>query len=182
MLEENRTEVAALINLFGIAEDSIVDGPGIRTVFFAQGCPHHCKGCHNPDSWPFTGGTPMEEEKLCEIALSNPLSHGVTFSGGEPFAQAEGFAVLAGLLRKHRFELAAYTGYCFEELLNHGTKEQKTLLSLLDVLVDGPFILAEKSLDLTFKGSRNQRILDVPASLAAQKAVVISSGRWAGDY
>jgi anaerobic ribonucleoside-triphosphate reductase activating protein len=171
-----------MIHLFGIAEDSIVDGPGIRTVFFAQGCPHHCKGCHNPESWPFTGGTPMDEERLSEIALSNPLSHGVTFSGGEPFAQAEGFTTLAKRLKENKMEIACYTGYTFEELIAHGTAEQLSLLSELDVLVDGPFMLEERSLELYFKGSRNQRILDVPKSLAAGKAVEINKGRWAGDY
>jgi anaerobic ribonucleoside-triphosphate reductase activating protein len=171
-----------MIHLFGIAEDSIVDGPGIRTVFFAQGCPHHCKGCHNPESWSFTGGTPMDEERLCEIALSNPLSRGVTFSGGEPFVQAEGFTKLAKQLKAKKVEIACYTGYTFEDLIEHGTTEQLNLLSELDVLIDGPFVLEERSLELYFKGSRNQRILDVPKSLAAGKAVEIKKGRWVGDY
>lgn len=171
-----------MIYLCGIAEDSIVDGPGIRTVFFAQGCPHHCKGCHNPESWPFEGGTAMEEERLCQIALSNPLSHGVTFSGGEPFSQAEGYARLAAMLRENRFEIAAYTGYTFEYLLEQGTPGQRRLLSLLDVLIDGPFVLAERSLELFFKGSRNQRVLDIPKSLAENRAVEITSGRWVGEY
>ena len=171
-----------MLNLFGIAEDSIVDGPGIRTVFFAQGCPHHCPGCHNPESWPFEGGTPMDEEVLCEIARSNPLCRGVTFSGGEPFSQAEGFARLAALLRTHGYEVAAYTGYTFEHLLKHGTPAQKKLLSLLDILVDGPFLPEARSLELAFRGSRNQRVLDVPKSLDTQKAAEITGGRWAGEY
>lgn len=171
-----------MITLFGIAEDSIVDGPGIRTVFFAQGCPHHCKGCHNPESWTFTGGTPMDEEKLAEIARSNPLSRKVTFSGGEPFAQAEGFSKLAKLLKPYGYEIASYTGYTFEYLLEHGTKSQKELLASIDILVDGPFVLAEKSLELYFKGSRNQRVLDVQKSLAEKRAVEVTSGGWVGDY
>lgn len=171
-----------MINLFGIAEDSIVDGPGIRTVFFAQGCPHHCKGCHNPESWPFSGGTSMDEEKLCQIARSNPLCRKVTFSGGEPFAQAEGFSKLAGLLKACGYEIAAYTGYTFEYLQEHGTDAQRQLLSSIDVLVDGPFILELKSLELYFKGSRNQRVLDVKKSLAQNKPVEITSGGWVGEY
>lgn len=171
-----------MINLFGIAEDSIVDGPGIRTVFFAQGCPHHCKGCHNPESWPFEGGTAMDEETLVEIARSNPLCKKVTFSGGEPFAQAAGYAKLAGLLKPYGYEIAAYTGYTFEHLLEHGTEAQRKLLSSIDVLVDGPFVLAEKSLELYFKGSRNQRVLDVKRSLAEGKAVEIRTGGWVGEY
>ena len=171
-----------MINLFGIAEDSIVDGPGIRPVFFAQGSPHHCKGCHNPESWPFEGGTTMDEETLVEIARSNPLSRKVTFSGGEPLAQAEGFAKLAELLRPYRFEVASFTGYTFEYLMEHGTEAQKKMLSSIDVLIDGPFIMEEKSLELYFKGSRNQRVLDVKKSLAEGKAVEITSGGWVGEY
>lgn len=124
----------------------------------------------------------MSEEQLCEIACSNPLSRKVTFSGGEPFAQPEGFARLAELLKNHGFEIASYTGYTFEYLLDHGTDAQRRLLSLLNVLVDGPFVLAERSLDLYFKGSRNQRILDVPKSLAEGKAIELTSGGWAGEY
>ena len=88
-----------MINLSGIQQDSIVDGPGIRTTFFCQGCPHHCENCHNPETWPFEGGTPMDTDTLVEIVTSNPLCRGVTFSGGEPFAQAEGYAELAEALK-----------------------------------------------------------------------------------
>ena len=102
-----------MLDLSGIVSDSIVDGPGIRLCVFSQGCPHHCPGCHNPETWAFGCGTPMEEETVVEIARSNPLCRGVTFSGGEPFAQAEGFARLAGLLKVlHRLHLrAAFEGY-----------------------------------------------------------------------
>lgn len=171
-----------MLNLAGIAGDSIVDGPGIRTTFFAQGCPHHCPGCHNPETWPFEGGTPMAEEDLVEIVRQNPLCRGVTFSGGEPFAQAAGFARLARLLRQEGYEVAAYTGYTLEALLEKGTPEQRDLLQELDVLIDGPFLLAERSLELNFRGSRNQRVLNVPESLGQGKAVAETSGRWLGDY
>ena len=165
----------------GIAGDSIVDGPGIRTAYFAQGCPHHCEGCHNPETWDFEGGTPMDTETLADIARANPLCRGVTFSGGEPFSQAEGFAELAERLKADGYEIASYTGYTFEHLRDAGTDAQKRLLSLLDVLVDGPFVLAERSLDLPFRGSRNQRLIDVPKSLAAG-AVVPAAPRWQGEY
>lgn len=171
-----------MLNLAGIAGDSIVDGPGIRTTFFAQGCPHHCPGCHNPETWPFEGGTPMAEEDLVGIVRQNPLCRGVTFSGGEPFAQAAGFARLARLLRSEGYEVAAYTGYTLEALLEKGTPEQRDLLQELDVLIDGPFLLAERSLELNFRGSRNQRVLNVPESLRQGKAVAETSGRWLGDY
>lgn len=171
-----------MLNLAGIAGDSIVDGPGIRTTFFAQGCPHHCPGCHNPETWPFEGGTPMAEEDLVEIVRQNPLCRGVTFSGGEPLAQAAGFARLARLLRSEGYEVAAYTGYTIEALLEKGTPEQRNLLKELDVLIDGPFLLSERSLELNFRGSRNQRVLNVPESLRQGKAVAETSGRWLGDY
>ena len=170
-----------MIYLSGIQGDSIVDGPGIRTTFFCQGCPHHCEGCHNPETWPFEGGTPMDTEEMVDIVRSNPLCRGVTFSGGEPFAQAEGFWELAVALKELGYEVASYTGYTFEQLLN-GTPAQRKLLETLDILIDGPFQLTEKTLEIAFRGSRNQRILDVPKSLAANQAVEITTGRWQGEY
>lgn len=170
-----------MLDLSGIVTDSIVDGPGIRTAIFSQGCPHHCQGCHNPETWAFGIGTPMDEETVLQIVLSNPLCRGVTFSGGEPFAQAEGFAKLAKLLKQHGYEVASYSGYTFEQLLS-GTPEQKELLETIDILIDGPFLLQQRSLELNFRGSRNQRILDVPASLAAGQAVSTIQDRWLGEY
>ena len=170
-----------MLNLSGIVSDSIVDGPGIRTTIFSQGCPHHCPGCHNPETWDFGGGTDMEEERLVEIVRSNPLCRGVTFSGGEPFAQPAGFAKLARLLKEKGYEVASYTGYTFEQLLK-GSADQRALLESIDVLIDGPFLLAEKSLEVPFRGSKNQRILDVPKSLAAGEAVETTSKRWLGEY
>ena len=151
-----------MLELSGLVNDSIVDGPGIRMTVFSQGCPHHCEGCHNPETWEFGCGTPVSEEQILKEVQKNPLCRGVTFSGGEPFAQAEGFARLAELLKEKGYEVASYTGYTFEQLL-HGTAAQKKLLERIDVLIDGPFVLAEKTLELSFRGSKNQRILAVPA-------------------
>ena len=170
-----------MLDLSGIVGDSIVDGPGIRTTIFSQGCPHHCPGCHNPETWAFGCGTDMDEETILDIVRSNPLCRGVTFSGGEPFAQAEGFAKLARLLKSRGYEVASYSGYTFEALLE-GTPAQKDLLSTIDILIDGPFLMAEKTLEVPFRGSRNQRILNIPRSLAAGKAVEITTGRWTGEY
>ena len=170
-----------MLDLSGIVSDSIVDGPGIRTTFFCQGCPHHCEGCHNPETWDFGCGTTVPVEDLVDVVKSNPLCRGVTFSGGEPFAQAAGFAKLARLLKKEGYEVASYSGYTFEELLS-GSDDQKELLASIDILIDGPFVLAERSLELVFRGSRNQRILDVPKSLAAGMAVPTTSKRWLGEY
>ena len=170
-----------MLDLSGIVSDSIVDGPGIRTTIFSQGCPHHCEGCHNPETWEFGCGTQMEEERLLQIVEENPLCRGVTFSGGEPFAQAEGFSKLAKLLKEKGYEVASYSGYTFEQLLS-GNDAQRELLRSIDILIDGPFLLSERSLELSFRGSKNQRILDVPASLAAGKAVETTQVRWLGDY
>ena len=170
-----------MLDLSGIVSDSIVDGPGIRTTIFSQGCPHHCPGCHNPETWDFGCGTEIPVEAIVDIVKSNPLCRGVTFSGGEPFAQAAGFAKLAKLLKEKGYEVASYSGYTFEELLE-GSEDQKKLLETIDILIDGPFLLAEKSLEIAFRGSRNQRILDVQKSLAAGKAVETTSKRWSGEY
>ncbi len=170
-----------MINLAGVQQDSIVDGPGIRTTFFCQGCPHHCEGCHNPETWPFDGGTPMDTDTMVEMVTANPLCRGVTFSGGEPFAQAEGFLELAKALKKKGYEVASYSGYTFEQLLA-GTTAQQELLATIDVLIDGPFIQSEKSLEIAFRGSKNQRILDVPKSLEAKSPIWVTSPRWLGEY
>ncbi len=170
-----------MLDLAGIQADSIVDGPGIRTTVFCQGCPHHCPGCHNPETWEFGCGTPTEAETVLEIVRGNPLCRGVTFSGGEPFSQAEELARLGRMLKAAGYEVAAYSGYTLEQLLE-GTDGQKELLGTLDVLIDGPFLQAERSLELNFRGSRNQRVLNVPESLKAGKAVEETSPRWLGEY
>ena len=123
----------------------------------------------------------METSKILEIVQSNPLCKGVTFSGGEPFAQAEDFLKLAILLKAHGYEVASYSGYTFEQLL-HGTAAQQQLLQHIDILIDGPFLLAERSLSISFRGSKNQRILDMPKSLAAGQAISVTNGRWLGEY
>ena len=170
-----------MLDVSGIVSDSIVDGPGIRTTIFSQGCPHHCPGCHNPETWAFGCGTQVPVEALVEIVESNPLCRGVTFSGGEPFAQAAAFAKLAKLLTAKGYEVASYSGFTFEELLR-GSEAQKALLQSIDILIDGRFILAQKSLEIAFRGSRNQRILDVKKSLAEGRAVETTSKRWLGEY
>ena len=170
-----------MLNVSGIVSDSIVDGPGIRTTIFSQGCPHHCKGCHNPETWAFGCGTDIPVEKIVDIVKSNPLCKGVTFSGGEPFSQAAAFAKLAVLLKAEGYEVASYSGYTFEELLE-GSEAQQQLLSVIDILIDGRFLLEQKSLEIAFRGSRNQRILDVKKSLAEGRAVETTSRRWLGEY
>ena len=167
------------INVAGIIGESIVDGPGIRLTVFCQGCPHHCPGCQNPETWEFAERTRMRPEQILSMVKQNPLIRGVTLPGGEPFAQAAEHAELAKLLRENGYEVAAYSGYTFEELLD-GTPEQRELLNNIDVLIDGPFLLAERTLEARFRGSRNQRIINVPQSLREGKAVLELSERWGG--
>ena len=161
------------MRIAGTVQDSIVDGPGFRFVLFTQGCPHHCEGCQNPQTHDPAGGTEISTEEIVGQILSNPLTDGVTFSGGEPFEQAADCAVIARQAREQGLNVWTYTGYTFEQLAekmktDKGTEE---LLVLTDVLVDGRFVLAQKSFDVPWRGSRNQRLIDVPQSLAAGRAV-----------
>ena len=158
------------IRISGIVEESIVDGPGLRYVLFTQGCPHHCKGCHNPTTHPFDGGRMVSPDWVFADVRKNPIVRGVTFSGGEPFVQSGKLAPLAERLRAAGYNLTSYTGYLYEELL--ADSRHMPLLRQLDILVDGPFILEEKSLIIRFRGSRNQRIIDVPRSLAEGRVVL----------
>ncbi len=164
----------AKLRLAGIIRESIVDGPGIRMTVFVQGCPHHCKGCHNQQTWDFDGGYDSTSEKILEEAKKDKLIKGLTFSGGEPFEQAASLAILAKEAKKEGLNIFCYTGYTYEYLVEHFDKrpEWKELLELCDWLVDGKFILEEKSLMLHFRGSKNQRIIDVQKSLKENKVVL----------
>ena len=153
------------MRIFGLQQDSIVDGPGFRFACFVQGCPHGCPGCHNPDSHDPAGGQEMSVEEVARQLLKNPLTDGLTLSGGEPFAQAEDCLALAKIAHEHGLNVWSYSGWTFEYLRDRGTPEQKALLAELDVLVDGPFLLSERTLALPWRGSRNQRVVDVRRSL-----------------
>ena len=161
------------MKIFGLVQDSIVDGPGFRFASFAQGCPHHCPGCHNPGSHDPDGGREMTVEEVAAELLKNPMTDGLTLSGGEPFAQAADCLRLAKTAHGHGLNVWSYTGWTFEHLRDEGTAEQRALLEELDVLIDGPFVLEQRTLALPWRGSRNQRVIDVAASLAAGEAVVI---------
>lgn len=161
------------IRIAGTVSESIVDGPGFRYVIFTQGCPHNCPGCHNPQTHDFGGGKLIDTDELFNECLDDPLNKGVTFSGGEPFCQAEPLAELAERFKANGLSIWSYSGWTFEELLEKSTREEtvKRLLSLIDVLVDGRFLEDQKTLILQFRGSANQRLIDVPASLKAGAAV-----------
>lgn len=166
--------MAGTVRLSGIVKESIVDGPGIRLVVFAQGCGHRCPGCHNPDSHSFAGGTLMQIEDILKLLDRNPLLDGITLSGGEPFDQAADFAELAERVKAKGLHVMTYTGYTYEELTGEGAvpEDRSRLLRASDILVDGRFELEQKSLLLKFRGSKNQRIIDVASSLAEKRAVL----------
>jgi anaerobic ribonucleoside-triphosphate reductase activating protein len=164
--------MSAIIQLFGTADDSIVDGPGIRFAIFTQGCKHGCPNCHNPEAQPFTGGSPTTVDELWEKIEGNPLLSGITLTGGEPFEQAEALIELAGRAREKGLNVWAYSGYLYEQLLaGVPSAAAPLLLEQVDVLVDGLFVDELKSLDLQWRGSSNQRIIDIPASLASGTVV-----------
>lgn len=160
--------------LAGLVNDSIVDGPGLRLAVFVQGCPHHCPECHNPQSHDFDGGEWGDTAEILRIAEDNCLLDGITLTGGEPFCQPEACAELARGAHELGLNVWVYTGYLFENLLN-GTDAQRELLKNADVLVDGPFLIAQKSMDVRFRGSKNQRLIDVQKSLNAGHAVELEA-------
>ena len=159
------------LRIAGTIGESIVDGPGIRYVIFTQGCPHHCPGCHNPETHDFSGGVEMDTADLLADIAKNRFVRAVTFSGGEPFVQAAPLLEIAQTLKQQGYHLLSFTGYTFEELLAQNNPAVRGLLETLDLLVDGKFLQEQRNLDLRFRGSENQRILDVPASLAANAPV-----------
>ena len=156
---------SATIRLYGTAPDSIVDGPGLRYAVFVQGCSHACPGCHNPDSQPFEGGTVRLIDDVVADIAANKLVQGVTISGGEPFEQAAACAALARQVRELGLDVWTYSGYRYEQLAE-GIPDPaaRDLLDQTDVLVDGPYVQARHSYDLAWRGSCNQRLIDVPAT------------------
>ena len=158
-----------------IQTDSIVDGEGIRTVIWTQGCKHNCKGCHNPETHSFEKGFLVDTEDLKKQILSVKNQDGVTLSGGDPMFQPEASAEIAKFCQENGLNVWCYTGFTVEELLKTSeiNPQLKTLLENIDVLVDGKFKQEEKSLNLYFKGSKNQRVLDMKETLKQNKAVEI---------
>ena len=166
------------LRISGIVNDSIVDGPGLRYTIFTQGCPHNCPGCHNPQTHSYKGGRKISIRKIEKEIKANPLLYGVTFSGGEPFIQAKELLPIAKFVKEQGLELASYTGFVFVELNSGNIPFAKELLQYIDVLIDGKFVLSQKSLDLKFKGSKNQRTLDIQKSLKENKAVFSTNEKW----
>ena len=161
-MNRNRT-----LRVAGLVNDSIVDGPGIRLTVFVQGCPHNCEGCHNPQTHAFDGGEDMTLGEILDKITANPLLDGVTFSGGEPFCQASALAELGAEIVNRGLNVVTYTGYTFEYLLSHCDEENgyRELLGVTDILIDGAYVQSLRDLTLKFRGSKNQRLIDVKHSL-----------------
>ena len=161
----------ATLSILEIVEDTTVDGPGFRTTVYCAGCPNRCPGCHNPQSWDIANGNVMEVADILDVILSDPFAD-VTFSGGDPMFQPKGFTELAKAVKQQSGKnIWCYTGYLFEDIVKNPL--QRALLEQVDVLVDGRYIEALRDEQLRFRGSSNQRIIDVQASLEQGKVVVM---------
>jgi anaerobic ribonucleoside-triphosphate reductase activating protein len=156
-----------MLQLAGFKAESIVDGPGIRATIFFQGCPHQCPGCHNPETHDPRGGSRASFEELVEMISKNGGISGITFSGGEPFAQASAAVALAGRIRSLGLNLVVYSGYTYEKLCALGRADSAItkLLEAAWLLIDGPYLESEQDLTLAFRGSRNQRVIDLKETL-----------------
>lgn len=163
-----------MLSIIDIIEDTTVDGPGFRTAIYAAGCPNQCPGCHNPESWDIEKGRPVSTEEILDKVLADDFAN-VTFSGGDPMYQPEGFAELARAIKeKSNKNIWCYTGYTFERILNN--PRQVELLRHIDVLVDGKFKQSLCDESLLFRGSSNQRLIDVKTSLKEKKVVCMQGG------
>ncbi len=165
------------LRIAGLVNESIVDGPGLRYAVFTQGCPHGCEGCHNPQTHSFEGGSLADTDDIFKDILKDPLLDGVTFSGGEPFCQCAPLADLARKIHsKGGMNVISYTGYTFEYLISHADEKNgfMQLLENCDYIIDGRFELDKRSLELKFRGSGNQRFIDVKRSLESKKAVALT--------
>lgn len=168
----------AIIHVAGIENDSITDGPGLRLALFVQGCPRSCPGCHNPESIPIEGGNDYTVRELIDRIRKNPILTGVTFSGGEPLLQAASLLPLAKLIRAEGLDIAIYTGYTIEEIFRESDPAVMALLAQADILIDGPFLMQKRNLSLRFRGSENQRILDLHKTLSIGKGVLTDDPDW----
>ena len=157
-----------------IQPDSVVDGTGIRAVVWTQGCSHNCPGCHNPGTHDFKGGFEVDVDEVNEAISELEFQDGVTFSGGDPFFQPEACAKIAEHIQSLGMNVWCYTGFLFEDLLKASNKKKAIMdfLSNIDILVDGPFVIAKRSYSAKFRGSSNQRIIDVKKSLEEGKVVL----------
>lgn len=166
------------MRISGVIEESIVDGPGIRVVFFLQGCKHRCPGCHNPGTHSMNGGQIWSLDEVEKVIDSNPHTDGITLSGGDPFFQIEATKDIVQLIRKkYDLSILVYTGFLIEDLMlrAEGDDDLSFILNNIDVLIDGPFVLEKKDLSLQYRGSSNQRIIDMKATMQNKTIVLLNS-------
>lgn len=158
-----------------LQSDSIVDGPGLRTVIWTQGCLHHCKECQNPQTWDTNGGGLVPIEDVLEAIDELDRQDGITFSGGDPMYQVEACNIIADYCKKKGYNIWVYTGFTYEEIMKMAKKDKTYLdfLEKIDILVDGKFKIEERDLNLLFRGSRNQRLIDVQKTLKDNKIVLL---------
>lgn len=155
--------MSGVLRIAGLIEESIVDGPGVRFVVFTQGCPHGCPDCHNPDTHDFLGGYEIKIDEIVEKIKKNKLVDGVTISGGEPFCQVESVLELVKKLKNLGYNIVSYSGFTIEQLIQKSKKDKYTreLLKLIDILIDGRFEKDKQDYTLKFRGSSNQRIIEM---------------------
>lgn len=166
------------IRIAGTVSDSIVDGPGLRFTVFTQGCSHHCAGCHNPETHDFHGGHDADTDEIIQKIRKNPLLSGVTLSGGDPMEQPLPCLELARAAHGMGLNVWTYTGFTYEELISGSDQDRVALARESDVLIDGPFIQGQRSLELTFCGSRNQRLIDVKKTIEKGEIVLWEKPKW----
>lgn len=175
MMKTTKNNLSSQIRLAGIAQQSLVNGKGMRKVFFSQGCTHYCPACFNKETWSFEGGQMFEMDELINQLKKETYLDGVTFSGGEPFQQQNKFAYMATEIKKIPMNIWCYTGYTFDQLLELSKKDSniKTMLENIDVIVDGKFDENLQDPKIKFRGSKNQRIIDVQKSLKNNKIEIL---------
>jgi anaerobic ribonucleoside-triphosphate reductase activating protein len=161
-----------MVRVAGIVRESVVDGPGIRFVIFAQGCKHNCEGCQNPETHDMMGGEMIEADELVEEIINNKHIDGVTFSGGDPFFQVEAFKYIAQRLKSRKINIIAYSGYKYEKIIDN--EERFELLKNIDVLIDGAFLIDKRTYNKPFRGSSNQRVIDVNTSLFLDRIIELN--------
>ena len=166
------------IRLAGIVPESIVDGPGYRLAVFVQGCPHACPGCHNPKTHDADGGYLSDTDEIIAQMGKNPLVRGVTLTGGEPMLQSKALLEVAKAAKEKGMNVWCYTGFTLEALQKENRPDRMALLRAIDVLVDGPYIAHERSIDLLYCGSRNQRLIDMKKTLETGKICLFVPETW----
>ncbi len=165
------------MNIAGFYDESISNGLGWRFVLFVSGCPHHCKGCHNPEAQDFSYGKPYDKNLYLARIQENSILRGVTFTGGEPLCPQNVEGVLDFLYEvkkiKPNFDFWCYTGYTYEELIARNDPKTNEFLNQIDVLIDGRFVEELKDPELYFRGSSNQRIIDMKKTNELKKIVLL---------